>query len=80
MQINLKKSALKDLKSIDKKEQNKIIDTIEKLKQFPKVSNIKRLKNFTPTYRLRVGNYRILFDVKEDTIIIGRILHRKEAY
>jgi mRNA interferase RelE/StbE len=27
-----------------------------------------------------VGDYRILFDVLEDTVIIGRVLHRKNSY
>lgn len=47
---------------------------------FPDVPNLKRLTNFEPAYRLRVGDYRILFDVVDDTIMIGRILHRQESY
>ncbi|MCI5168202.1 MAG: hypothetical protein D3903_19470 [Candidatus Electrothrix sp. GM3_4] len=35
---------------------------------------------FEPAYRLRVGNYRILFDVSETTIEIGRVLHQKDSY
>ncbi len=31
-------------------------------------------------YRFRVGNYRILFDVEADTIVILRVQHRKEVY
>ena len=41
---------------------------------------IKKLTNFEPAYRMRVGNYRILFDVTEDTVIIGRVLHRQKSY
>ncbi len=41
---------------------------------------IKKLTNFEPAYRLRVGDYRVLFDVEEETIIIGRVLHRKKSY
>jgi len=41
---------------------------------------MKKLTNFEPAYRRRVGDYRILFDVLEDTIEIGRILHRKDSY
>jgi len=80
MQIEIRKSAFKDLEKIDKKERVRILEAIEKLKDFPDVSNVKKLKNFNPTHRLRVGNYRVLFDVEEDSIIIGRILHRKDAY
>jgi len=31
------------------------------LNAFPNVSNVKKLTKFEPAYRLRVGNYRILF-------------------
>jgi len=62
MKIELKKSAIKDLKKI----QNPYKDTIHKkileLQNFPNVSNIKKLSNFEPAFRLRVGDYRILFD------------------
>lgn len=42
--------------------------------------DIKRLTNFTPEYRLRVGNYRVLFELTHNTIVIYRILHRSHAY
>ena len=46
------------------------------IRDFPNIQNIKKLTNFEPAYILRIGNYRILFDVLDDTIIIGRVLHR----
>jgi mRNA interferase RelE/StbE len=42
--------------------------------------DVKRLTDFTPEYRLRVGDYRILFEIEETTIIIYRIRHRRDAY
>ena len=42
--------------------------------------NIKKLTNHTPEYRLRVGDWRVLFEVSENNIIIYRIRHRKEVY
>ena len=80
MKVNIRKSAIKDLKKISNKEKEIIYDTIKALKNFPESPNIKKLTNFEPAYRLRIGNYRILFDVFDDTIEIGRILHRKESY
>ena len=53
---------------------------IAELVNFPNVSNIKKLTNFEPAYRLRIGDYRVLFDIKNDNIVIGRVLHRKESY
>jgi len=42
--------------------------------------DVKQLTNFTPEYRLRIGDYRVLFEIEEETIIIYRIRHRREAY
>ncbi len=80
MRISIRKSAIKDLKRIDHKSKEKIHLKILELAKFPAISNVKKLTNFEPAYRLRTGNYRILFDVSEDVIEIGRILHRKESY
>jgi len=80
MKINIRKSAMKDLKKIDYKEKQAIHSGISSLVNFPNISNIKKLTNFEPAYRLRIGSYRVLFDIVGDTIEIGRILHRKESY
>ncbi|HEX7957678.1 MAG TPA: type II toxin-antitoxin system RelE/ParE family toxin, partial [Pyrinomonadaceae bacterium] len=42
--------------------------------------DVKRLTNFTPEYRLRVGDYRVLFEIEGDRVIIYRIKHRGGAY
>ncbi len=80
MKINIRKSAIKDLGKIDYKNKEQIHSKIGELKNFPSISNVKKLTNFEPAYRLRVGDYRILFDVSDNTIEIGRVLHRKDSY
>lgn len=80
MQINIRKSAIKDLKKIGHKNKELIYLRILELNNFPNISNVKKLTNFEPAYRLRAGDYRILFDVLDDMIEIGRILHRKDSY
>ena len=80
MQVNIRRSAVKDLKKINAKDKEKIHAKILELRNFPDTANIKKLTNFEPAYRLIVGNYKILFDVSEDTVEIGRVLHRKDSY
>ena len=80
MKVSVLKKAQKDLKNIDDSVVKVILLAINSLKDFPNISNIKKLKNHKPIYRKRVGDFRILFDVDDDTIYVGRILHRKEAY
>ena len=52
---------------------------IERL-QFGLHGNIKRLRKAEFMYRLRMGDYRILFDVEDDVIVIRRIGNRKDVY
>jgi len=80
MKIIIDDKAIKDLSKIDKKEASKILDKIESLQHFPQVANIKRLTNFVPPYRLRVGNYRILFELEEESITVYRVRHRSKVY
>ncbi len=80
MKISIRKSAIRDLKKIELKDRERLHSKILDLRNFPVISNTKKLTNFEPAYRLRVGDYRILFDVLGDTIEIGRVLHRKESY
>ena len=80
MLINIQDSAYKYLKKIDKKEAIKILQTIKKLEDYPHITNVKKLTNHYPPFRLRIADYRVLFDIEEDKIIVSNIKHRKEAY
>lgn len=80
MKLNIRNSAIKDLKNINREDRDRIHKKIIELEKFPNVSNIKQLTNFEPAYRLRVGDYRVLFDIYEDVVEIGRVLHRKKSY
>jgi mRNA interferase RelE/StbE len=80
MKISLRKSAIKDLKKIPTRDKERLYLKIQDLVNFPDITNCKKLTNFEPAYRMRVGSYRILFDVVGDEIQIGRILHRKDSY
>ena len=77
--IEFKPRALKDLRSINADDARKILAKIRAMEN-DLAGNVKRLTDFEPQYRLRVGNYRVLFDVESDNIIIYRVKHRREAY
>ena len=79
LSIEFKPRAIKDLKSIDASDRSRIISRIEGLKNNLS-GDVKRLTSFSPEYRLRVGDYRVLFEVEERQVIVYRIKHRKDAY
>lgn len=60
--IHWTRKAVKQLRKIDKAEQPKLYDAAQTLAHMPDVQNVKALVHHQYGYRLRVGNYRILFD------------------
>ncbi|MFZ2172084.1 MAG: type II toxin-antitoxin system RelE/ParE family toxin [Methylococcaceae bacterium] len=77
--VELMPKAIKDLKGLPKSEAKKIVEKIRSLEQ-GLGSDIKKLTNFSPEYRLRVGSYRVLFEIENQKILIYRVKHRKEEY
>ena len=77
--VELKGRAVKDLKGLPKRDAEKVLEKIERLKDGLK-GDVKRLTNFTPEYRLRVGNFRVLFEVEGKIVVIYGIKQRKESY
>lgn len=59
--------------------QSRVLSKIE-LMQNNLAGDVKRLTNYTPEYRLRVGDYRVLFEIEGDVLVIYRVKHRKDAY
>jgi mRNA interferase RelE/StbE len=78
-QIELKPRALRDLKGIDKTQARRIAEKIALMKD-SLAGDVKRLTHFTPEFRLRVGDYRVLFEVEGEKVIVYRVIHRKDAY
>ena len=79
LSIEFKPKALKDLRSFSSQDRKRILVKIEALKD-NLTGDVKRLTNFSPEYRLRVGNYRVLFESDGERVVIYRIKHRKDAY
>ena len=78
-EIEFKPRAIKDLQSIPKRMAQRIIEKIEALRS-DLAGDVKRLTDFTPEYRLRVGDYRVLFEIEASQVIIYRVKHRSDAY
>jgi len=77
--ISFYSKALKQLEKLDQVTQKRIIEKVRLLSDNLQ-GDVKKLTDFTPEFRLRVGDYRILFEIEAETIFIHLIKHRKEAY
>ena len=77
--VQFKPRAVKDIEKLSSQLQVKIIKGIEIMSD-DLLGDVKRLTNFTPEYRLRVGDYRVLFEIENESIIVYRVRHRREVY
>jgi|TARA_B110000881_G_C18486719_1_gene469557 mRNA interferase RelE/StbE len=79
--LQIKKSAEKELRKIPKRELIKIINKIQNLSEDPHPVGSIKLSN-QEKYRLRIGNYRVLYKVEDNilTIFIIKVGHRKDIY
>ena len=77
--IEFKPRAKKDLRAVSASDVNRILLKVQMMEN-DLAGDVKRLSDFEPQYRLRVGNYRVLFDIENDLIVIFRIKNRREAY
>jgi len=72
-------TALSDLDSLAERIRKQVLQKIARLKSGLH-GDIKHLRHADVAYRLRTGDYRILFDVEGSSIVIRRIRHRKNVY
>ena len=67
--IEWTRRALKQLKRIQQQHQKQIVVSVRALENWPDCQSVKALTN-RPGYRLRVGSYRVLFDVEDELHVI----------
>ncbi|MBI2831224.1 MAG: type II toxin-antitoxin system RelE/ParE family toxin [Chloroflexi bacterium] len=77
--VKFKPRAVKDVESLTPPIRSRVIKKIEEMSDNLK-GDVKHLTDSTPEFRLRVGDYRVLFEMEGETIIVYRVRHRKEAY
>ncbi len=73
--------ALKQLQKLDKSIASNILDGIEQFASNPVLTKIRKLKTpFDGAYRLRVGDYRVVFYQEDELMLISKVAHRKQVY
>ena len=79
--IVIKQSVFKDLKKISKKDVRRILSAIRSLATDPRPPQAKKLSG-QERYRLRQGNYRILYFLEDDMLVISvvKVGDRRDVY
>ena len=77
--VELKPKAEKDLKALPQDDRSRVVERLRWLEDGLR-GDVKRLSNHFPEYRMRAVDWRVLFEIAEDRVIVYRIRHRREAY
>ena len=80
--IEWKRSASKELKQLPKEMIVRILQAVEQLAADPFPTGVKKLVGSEHTYRIREGDYRVIYDVRSKTLVIEVVCvgHRKDIY
>ncbi len=84
-EIRLHPNAISSLNKLNQSTKERLISKIRVLKDRPKLkragADIKKIKDANPeAYRLRVGDYRVIYAVEEDVVWITEIMSRGRGY
>jgi mRNA interferase RelE/StbE len=81
-EVVLSKTAEKNLMKMPAKIVKQIIPTLQELANNPRPAGCKKLKGFSNIWRVRVGDYRIIYSIEDQILLVDirEIGHRKEIY
>jgi len=82
LKVVIEKKALKQLQQLDNKTRRRMLEALQTLERegFSRRLDIRKLRGYPNHYRLRVGRYRILFELIDNEVRVYAILPRRYAY
>ncbi len=82
MKIEFGTKALKFLSKLEKVSKERVFKRIKELYEDPFPSDVKKLKGEKDVYRIRIGDFRVLYRIipEDDTILIFRVDRRSRVY
>jgi len=81
-EVLLSKAARRQLSTLPVFIHNKIIEDISALSSSPRPAGCKKLKGYKNAWRIRVGDYRVIYEIEDKIlrILVIAIGHRKDIY
>lgn len=80
--IEIENSALQFLKKLDKGTQRRIVASVQSLATNPRPDGVRKLTNSDGLYRVRVGDYRVVYQIQDNRllVLVIRIGSRTDIY
>ncbi len=80
--VDFKPLALRQISKLNNDIQNRISSKIDALVDRPRPKGVIKLQGFENRYRLRVGDYRVIYEIHDNVllVLIVEVVHRSGAY
>ncbi|QYX31252.1 type II toxin-antitoxin system RelE family toxin [Sphaerospermopsis torques-reginae] len=80
--VIIPKPVQKQLDNLQNDVSARVLEKILSLAEDPRPSGVKKLKGFDNEYRIRIGDYRVRYEIDDQTltVIVLHCLHRKDVY
>jgi mRNA interferase RelE/StbE len=80
--IVIRPRAQRDIKKLPSEIQQKILKEISTLSDDPRPSGVKKLSGIENFYRIRIGNYRVIYSIQDEhlRILVVYVGHRGDVY
>lgn len=81
--VRIDPQAAKDIEALDRTAQNRLLKALHRLAADPRAAaNVKALSGPERAYRLRVGDYRVIYTLRDAELVVFvvRVGHRREVY
>jgi mRNA interferase RelE/StbE len=80
--LRIEPAAQRDLRRLGEKTLKRILDQCGRLERDPRHPGAQKLSGYDMQWRVRVGDYRILYEIRDRAreIRVFRVAHRREAY
>lgn len=81
-EVQLARRAVRTLASLERREQQRVRAALDLLAENPRPPSCVAMQGEDSVYRVRVGDYRIVYEIVDDVLLIHvvRIGHRREVY
>ena len=75
-------AAAREVRKLDPHIRRRILMAVTELEADPRPAGVKKLSGYDDAWRIRIGDYRALYEIVDDTVLVTvfRVAHRRDVY
>ena len=80
--VNFTNSAAREFRSLPSEIKRRVGSVVDSLQRTPRPSGVRKLQGHDELYRIRIGSYRLVYEIDDRTvrILVTKIRHRSDVY